>query len=209
MTRTLYLDLDGTLIDARKRLYNLYVDLTGSKLSFDVYWKYKREQRSNDWLLINIENYPIKGIEEFKEKWLKKIELKQYLDFDELFPNTKELLIELESSLDLILITGRQSYTNLIWQLEKYQIAHYFKRILNTANKTPKEEMIRNYTGIFQPNDIIIGDTGIEVIAGKNLGIITVAVLSGFRNKESLEKYQPDYIFSSINQLRDFCSLNN
>lgn len=207
--RTIYFDLDGTLIDARRRLHQLYLDLSGSKISFEDYWSHKRAQRSNDWLLEHVENFSPEKIETFKSTWMNKIELKEYLDFDEPFPQTKEMLHRLSSSANLVLITGRQSLENLNWQLEKFEFSNVFIKVLNTANKISKEEKIQQYTKFFQPNDIIVGDTGIEVIAGKNLGIKTAVVLSGFRNKESLEKYQPDFVFPSIQQFMQFSLTNN
>lgn len=207
--KTIFFDLDGTLLDARKRLYQLYVDLSCSSISFDEYWLYKRAQRSNDWLLEYLEKFTPEKIEMFKSIWLDKIELKEYLELDEPFPQIKEILSVLSGSYNLVLITGRQSYENLIWQLKKFEIADYFVKVLNTANKISKEEMIQQYTNVFQPEDIIIGDTGIEVIAGRNLGIKTVALLSGFRNKEALEKYEPDFIFPDINQFVEFYQTNS
>jgi UDP-glucose 4-epimerase len=206
--RNIYIDLDGTLIDARKRLYQLFVDLSGSAISFNDYWEYKRAQRSNDYLLKQFENFSLEKIEMFKSIWLDKIELKEYLSFDELFPEIKEILSMLSASNNLVLITGRQSYENLIWQLEKFEIDGYFKGVLNTANKISKEEMIKQYTNVFHPDDIIIGDTGIEVIAGRSLGIKSVAVLTGFRNREALEKYAPDFIFTDIKQFAEFFKTN-
>jgi UDP-glucose 4-epimerase len=202
--RTIYFDLDGTLIDSRRRLYQLYVDLTGSNLSFDHYWDYKRSQHSNEWLLEHIENFSLEKIEAFRSDWMNKIELREYLDFDEPYPQTKDMLNRLSTSANLVIITGRQSLENLTWQLEKFELANVFKKVLNTANKISKEEMMQQYTNAFQPNDFIVGDTGIEIIAGKKLGIKTAVVLSGFRNKESLENYQPDFIFPSIHHFMEF-----
>jgi UDP-glucose 4-epimerase len=206
--RTIYFDLDGTLIDARRRLYQLYVDLSGSKISFEDYWTYKRNQCSNEWLLGHIENFSIEKIEAFKSMWMHKIELKEYLNLDEPFPQTKELLNRLSSTANLVLITGRQSFENLTWQLKKFEFENLFTKVLNTANKITKEEKIQQYISVFKPSDIIVGDTGIEVIAGKSLGIKTAVVLSGFRNKESLEKYQPDFVFPSIQQFMEFSITN-
>lgn len=200
-TRKIYLDLDGTIIDAQKRLYRLYVDFTGSSISFETYWLHKREQRSNEWLLEHFENYTVSQIELFKSEWMNQIELEKYLAYDELFPYTLKTLETLKSFADLILITGRQSYSNLVGQLENLKISNYFSAILNTANKISKEEMLLKHSHNFKSDDIIAGDTGIEILAGKKLGIITVAVLSGFRNKAALEKYQPDYLFEGINQI--------
>ena len=46
------------------------------------------------------------------------------------------------------------------------------------------------------------GDTVADILEGKNAGVLTVAVLTGTQSREELEKYNPNYIFSSISGLR-------
>ena len=47
----------------------------------------------------------------------------------------------------------------------------------------------------------IIGDTEMDILVGKNLEILSIAVLSGIRNKEKLDAYKPDYIIEDISYL--------
>ena len=47
-----------------------------------------------------------------------------------------------------------------------------------------------------------IGDSVADIQEGKNAGVMTAAVLTGTQKKEELERSNPDYIFSDINELR-------
>ena len=55
---------------------------------------------------------------------------------------------------------------------------------------------------LYQGMIFFIGDTGVDVMAGKALGMHTIAVLSGFRERTILEGYAPDYIFNDISDIK-------
>lgn len=57
------------------------------------------------------------------------------------------------------------------------------KRILDQLNVRPEE-------------CLYFGDTGTDMKTGKNAGLITVGVEWGFRGREELERFHPDYIIS-------------
>jgi len=50
----------------------------------------------------------------------------------------------------------------------------------------------------------IIGDSVVDVQAGKSAGAKTIAVLSGLFSRGELEKQRPDLIIRDINSLPDF-----
>lgn len=45
-----------------------------------------------------------------------------------------------------------------------------------------------------EPSGWVIGDTPYEIIAGKKLGLKTIAVTWGDKNREVLQIYNPDFI---------------
>jgi len=53
----------------------------------------------------------------------------------------------------------------------------------------------------------MIGDTGKDVATARELGMISIAVLSGFLNKQSLLKYKPDHLFDLVTEI-DFNKIN-
>jgi phosphonatase-like hydrolase len=46
-----------------------------------------------------------------------------------------------------------------------------------------------------------VGDTVADIQEGKNAGVLTAAVLTGTQTRDELEKHDPDYIISDINEI--------
>lgn len=192
----IFLDLDGTLLDSRLRLYKLFVELCpGISIGFDEYWSKKRKKISNEQILESI-GYNI-DIPNFQRHWLERIESEYLLVNDKPFEGVSLLLSEWCRNYNLYLVTARQSAPLVDWQLERVGLFHYFKQILVTKQHYSKVELIRQSINT-SANDVFIGDTGIDVNTAKELGIISIAVLSGFREREVLASYYPDYIFEYL-----------
>lgn len=73
----------------------------------------------------------------------------------------------------------------------------------NCACRKPKSgliEMAAKKYGIDPRNTFIIGDSRVDILAGKNLGIKTVFVLSGKATMDDVKKWdvKPDYIFNNL-----------
>lgn len=202
----IFFDLDGTLIDSRNRLFSLFCDLTKQKiLEFEDYWELKRSMYDHEFILKTYCNYSDEQVALFNKSWLNKIESKKYLSMDVLFPFTIEVLQELTShNIKLYLVTARQSTENTRSELSELGINHYFSNIFITNAQMTKSKIIRNFDIPITGNDLFVGDTGIDMQAGKELGLKTVAVLSGFRNRSILKKYNPEYIFDDIRSLLNF-----
>lgn len=130
----------------------------------------------------------------FKEKWLSLIENKKYLKIDEIFPSIKETLYSLTKNYRLVLVSLRRARENLIWQL------NYFSRILcnyaNNGNWRVKYILIKKDSPPL--GSFIIGDTEIDILAGKKLKMKTVALARGVRNKDFLNKLKPDYLLNNL-----------
>ena len=60
-----------------------------------------------------------------------------------------------------------------------------------------------NYGQRAQTETIFIGDMGTDIQAGKNAGVRTIAVSSGLMSREKLEMEHPDYLVTSILNLKD------
>ncbi|MDJ0625428.1 MAG: HAD hydrolase-like protein [Candidatus Caenarcaniphilales bacterium] len=190
----IFFDLDGTLLDSRKRLYDLFQELVGqSELSFKEYWSIKRQRVNQHDLLTTKFNYSPDQINHFKELWLTRIEEEERLKQDTPFPFSLSLLEELNKNYNLFVVTNRQSYDKAYKQIGEYKWTKYLQAILVTEHKTTKAELI-NQSVKHKPKDIIVGDTGEDIMAGKELGLKTFAVLSGILSREVLEEYKPDKI---------------
>ncbi|MEO7561810.1 MAG: HAD hydrolase-like protein [Ferruginibacter sp.] len=197
----IFFDLDGTLIDSKQRLYQLFTDLSGqTTLNFEEYWGCKRAKQTNQAILKNMLHFSDERVTKFSSTWMRLIEDEKYLAMDTLFSDTISSLECLKTFAHLYVVTARQFEQKAIIQLTHLGIESYFKKILVTEQKQSKTDLIRtvNTPALYS---LIIGDTGEETNTGKELNMITVSVLTGFRNKEVLQTYKPDYIF---NDLTDF-----
>ena len=199
----LFLDLDGTLFDARKRLFNLFSDLTSQTLlSFEDYWELKRNMHNHAFILTEFLGYSLEEIDVFSKNWMQFIESEKYLDDDFPFEYTIPTLTRFkEEGHTINLITARNSKIGVQYQLDKYKMTSLFNEIYITENKKSKIELLQDAAISMNTNNIICGDTGLDIRTGKAFGMKTYAVLSGFRSKPFLKKYTPDFIIQNITEI--------
>lgn len=198
-------DLDGTLIDSRERLYCLFQHLVpASDLTFEAYWDYKRNKIDHRKILETRYLFSEHDIVSFQKNWMDKIELPEWLAFDKPFKGVTAYLMELKKQYELYLVTARQFESSVLIQLANFGWTSIFTKVLVTAQKTEKIDLIKNALAT-NSADWFVGDTGKDIETGKSLGMQTAAVLSGFLNREKLMEYRPDLI---INTVIDFKPIN-
>jgi phosphoglycolate phosphatase len=202
----LFFDLDGTLIDSRQRLYNLFQRLVPqSDLTFEEYWNLKRQKIGHQKILMEQFGYNEQTVSVFEKEWLDLIETEEYLSYDKPFDFTKHVLQTLKAkNHKLYLITARQSKEKTLKQLNDLGLSCFFEGVFITESKKTKFDLIKESKIQLLPNDILIGDTGIDIKTAKDLNLINIAVLSGFRNREILSEYAPDFIENDIRSLVDY-----
>ena len=211
--RIIFVDLDDTLIDTSYRHYKVYSDIVSDlNLKKDInkkeFWKLKRNCQST----LDILNEKDKSISKvFYEEWIKKIEQKKYLRYDELFDKSLMLLKELKNE-NLILLTMRNNRFNLMWELNKLGIKNYFETILSCSplkneDKTiPVKEYLKKREIVLDKKSLIIGDSETDINTGKQLKIITVAVNYGIRSKKNLISLKPDFCLNNIDEISKIVS---
>jgi phosphoglycolate phosphatase len=204
----IFIDLDGTILDVSERIYQIYKKILkryGKKiLSKKEYIKLKKEKTSNLEILskTNAEEVLI----EFEKEWLENIEKKEFLKLDELSEENRKFLLNTKKDFSFILVTLRRNTDNLLYELKSKKISEIFDKVLVDDNGDTKEnwkikyDLIKSYGGY--NNAIIVGDTKTEIMAGKKLGLKTVAITSGMTSKDVLEKYKPDYLIKNISEIR-------
>lgn len=198
----IFFDLDGTLVDASERLYCLFCDLIPEcTFTKEEYWDLKRNKINHKNILLKKFNYSEKEYFEFEQVWLAKIETKEYLFKDKLKKNVDKILKILYKNNNLYIVSARQSKINAINELERLNIIDFFKEIFITENKYTKEELIKNFYNI--DKNIFIGDTGYDILTGKKLNMLTIAICDGFLSKEKLIEYKPDYLIDTINKIEN------
>ena len=163
---TLFIDLDGTILDVSKRIYYVYRDILKKKnekyLSQKDYLRLKRGKIPIEKILgkTKAENTSF----QFKRCWRKEIEKPHYLSLDRLHRKTKKILALFKKDHRIVMITLRNHPRNLIKQLKKQSIYTLFDEILLIPKESfvpkwkIKYKLIKKY-GNYNKKSIIIGDT--------------------------------------------------
>lgn len=127
------------------------------------------------------------------------------------FPNVENTLKKLSEKAKLALTTRRHVPTKeVIRQLEGFGLAKYFQKVVtafDTLNPKPSPEALLECSKQLKVEAyecVVVGDSVVDIRAGKNAGAKTVAVLSGIFSREELEKEKPDLILESVKELPDF-----
>jgi len=208
------LDLDGTLVDSREAY------LEAMKTAFAAIGQKIVDIRIATEIPKRLEqNLPIDDLlEGMNVKKFLTVYLRTYYQStttkSKLIPDASDALRELSQSAKLALVTMRHvPKSQVARQLEDLGIAQYFEIIvtaLDTCNSKPSPEALiicAGKLGIDVSESAVVGDSVVDVRAGKNAGARTVAVLTGIFSREELERENPDLILESVSQLPDFLDL--
>ena len=198
----IFFDLDGTLINAGKRMYSLFKFLVPqSKLTYSEYWDLKRHKVNHQMILQQRFGYDEERFKVFEKEWLSLIETDEYLAMDTIYPNVPEMLSELQKDYTLYVVTARQFKQKTLGQLQALGLLGFFKKVLVTEAVKTKEDLIRQEISTLDPEDLLIGDTGHDILTAKALNVRSVAVSYGFTALEILKTYEPDQQIKSIKDL--------
>lgn len=198
---TVFLDLDGTLLESRPRVYTLFNRLAPQPgWSFDDYWQRKYAGLKHPELLASLGWEPA-AIADFQRDWHAAIESEPMLALDHPIPGATGALLELRRHQRLVLITARQREEGVRSQLHRLGWSELFDRVLVTGPSRTKLEVLRREGFGGEMRGWMVGDTGNDVETGKALGLFTVAVLSGFMTLPQLRRYEPDLIVPDVTAL--------
>jgi len=208
--KTIFIDLDGTILDVSERNYRVYKDILQKYnkkfLSKKNFLKLKRNKISIKNLLRKTKAEEI--FKKFEKEWFNLIEKSDYLNLDTIPQNRRSFLLTLKKKYSLILVTLRNDKKALINQLKNMKLINLFDKILVASGRKVrnkwkiKSKLIKSFD-TYSKDSIIIGDTESDILAGKYLGFKTVAVFSGMRDKKILKKFKPDSL------VRDISEINN
>jgi HAD superfamily hydrolase (TIGR01509 family) len=123
-------------------------------------------------------------------------------------PNVNAVLEELSKKAKLAVITMRFMPKKVVQQeLKQHGLDHYFLQVvtgLDTNKPKPSPEALIQAGGamaVQMCDCIIVGDSVVDVQAGKAAGVKTVAVLSGLYTREELAQACPDFIINTLSKL--------
>jgi phosphoglycolate phosphatase-like HAD superfamily hydrolase len=198
-----FLDLDGPILDNSGRYYSLYRQLLSqaghTPLGQAEYWEAKRRRVAEEDIIRR--TCPEEFIPSYLTRRLEIIEDYDYLLLDRVWENAPAILGAWSREHALYLVTLRKHRAVLIKQLEHLHLLPYFRSVYsedhNDGTWAVKQRLIEHE--IDDPaHCVIIGDTDADILAGKALGIRTVAVTCGIRTKELLLSYRPDHLVPNL-----------
>lgn len=200
----IFFDLDGTLINSQHRLYNLFVELCPEcRLTYDEYWKIKREGITQKDLLSQYYNYSLADCSRFKNLWLEKIEEPFRLAQDFLVDGIKDVLGAVKSKHFLYIITNRQSKKLAVDEVRNLGIIDFFENILVTEQKMSKVELMKKAVSI-STTDVLVGDAVEDISYARRLGIKSCVVSWGISSYESLVNHSPKIVVGNTKELTNF-----
>ena len=114
----------------------------------------------------------------------------------------------------LVTSTPQQGMVYKMKPLKKAGIDKLFEAIITTddvKNKKPAAEPLVECLRRLQVDairSVYVGDTRVDIKAGKSAGMKTIGVLTGFDDLTALEEEEPDAIIQSVRDLPDVITFN-
>jgi phosphoglycolate phosphatase len=203
-------DLDGTLSDPRKGVYNAYY-YAAAKLNLKI---------PDEDILATLIGPPLqKGFADVFGLKGNAIDeavnaFREYygdrgLFENKMYPGISELLEEIaRTGTPAYVATSKyEAYAKRV--LENFGIMQYFADLAGAdysgyhATKTGLVSGLLLRNGIRDPWEVVVvGDTHYDIEAAAELELDSVGVSYGFSSFEEIEKYNPDYIAQSVSDLR-------
>lgn len=130
-----------------------------------------------------------------------------------LIPGVEQLLHQLKPRFPIAIVTARGQRGTQTF-INQFELSHYFNCIATaqTCRYTkPRPDPIlwaASEMGIRADECLMIGDTSVDILAGKSAGAQTVGVLCGFGEEDELRRCGADLILPSTSQLSDILLKN-
>lgn len=211
----IFFDLDGPILDVSEKYYRVYADILSlhgfNHLPKSEYWTAKRQKISDSEILARTEASSL--IEEYQLKRKRIIESDKYLKYDIVQKNAVQVLKKLSTKTPLVLVTLRSFHNQLSKELLNFGLTEYFHAILTSGEDIKprwkiKYNLINDYLRknklIDHLDNIMIGDTETDILAGKHLGMKTIGVSFGIRNRNLLLSLEPDLLFDTPSELSSY-----
>lgn len=216
-------DFDGPIMDLSPRYYQVYqICLEKTKhpnqkvrqLSKEEFWELKRSRTPET------EIAKRSGLDELQAIAFAQLRSEiahdlRYLGYDTLAPGAVEALekVQRHPEVDLAVMTMRR-HKELEFALERYNLRRFFPphRCYCISNDYPKKSDVEDKPLLMEralkefPTDQqvwMIGDTEADIVSAQTHSLKSIAVLSGIRDRASIESFQPDFIVNTLSEAVD------
>jgi len=209
--KSIIFDVDGTLRDTDNEMVR---GIELFLLKFEFFILSKNAQTAARSIVMNIEN-PAQFILHYADKWgwdtfihqvIQGIRwlLKPFMNNRnfQTIEGIKPMIVELAKHYPLAIASAGNEQTLRAF-LAHADIAQYFVCVataLTCRHTKPFADPVV-WAGVEVENCIMVGDTTVDMLAGKNAKTQTVAVLCGFGEREELEALKPNVILSTTADL--------
>jgi len=196
---TLFIDLDGTLLNVFKRLHRLHLFCCKlSELDALPYKKYitLKRQKVPESQILGVSQ---KKFKKYNDLRLQHIEDWDFLKSDTLSAGSLNFLRYHKERNKLVLITARKNKANLLKQLNFLKVKLFFKDILISGDRF---RSIQNYLHFQPSSSILIGDTEDDIDIAKKLNILPIIVSYGMRTSIFLKKYHPPILIKNLSEVK-------
>lgn len=202
-------DLDGTLVDSREDIVSA-VDHTLQQLGLDK----KSFEEIVSYIGTGVTDLIRQAVgEENKDAIDKGVDIftdyfgEHYADKSVLFPHVHEVLEHFKDKRSMVATNRRTSMTKAT--LRKFGIEKYFCKLIGGDDddclKPSSCPVDKALSGNINEGEkaIMVGDMALDVMAGKEAGILTCGVTYGIGKRDDLEKAGPDHLIDDLIQLKD------
>ncbi|WP_416674519.1 HAD family hydrolase [Egbenema bharatensis] len=212
-------DFDGPIMDVSERYYRVYhfcldqVQEPGQaihRLTKAEFWQMKRaqvpEQEIGRRSGLNDEQSL-----DFARLRRRTVHTLPYLAYDTPLPGAIDALERLtELRVELVTMTMRRT-RELNAALNQYSLGRFFQadRRYCLSNDYPKTNDVDDKTWLMgqamaelppAAKTFMIGDTEADILAAKAHNIPMISVLSGIRNRDRLQRHQPDWVVANLSE---------
>lgn len=204
----LIFDLDGTLVDSKKEIVAA-VNFTLGELGFAE----KSFEQLVSFIGSGVDDLIKKALGREGKNSFKKASL-IFKDFfkkeaalkSKLYPHAKEVL-EYFKNKQIYIVTNREVDVALV-TLRNLGIDNYFSEVIGgddifciKPSGCPVNKIIK--PNLDRKKSMIVGDMDLDILSGKDAGILTCAVTYGMGKAEAISKAKPDYIIGSLLELKN------
>jgi phosphoglycolate phosphatase len=196
-------DLDGTLIDVRRRDYRAYVDalthIGQEPIAEDAFWTARREgKRIVDFVS---EAAPAGDRDLVLNAFVEAVESDELLGLDPLFGDTLSFLGAARASgWRIVVCTLRRRPEAAERQLDRLGLRAFVGDMCVAAQveESPKAATLMRYASA---TTVMVGDTESDIASARRAGVPVYAVTTGVRGRAFLEQHVPDVIADSLTEL--------